>query len=392
MARIQKKTASVSGAKITVRCPNPECKTTYHVPASYAGRRARCAACGAKATIAALPGTTKGRRTSGRATGPEVRIGCIGRGHAGKTALFQVMGDGLVGDALPSGLHLEAADPRDVARMIREAEATHRLLRQSGLPPTLTASQARYGLFEGDKRRVVCRMQEVIGQVLTHTLPDSEPELQARYTDYLRDLLASDVLWVVVPCPPADPSPRDRRRYANDLRLTGAYLREALRLRPSERMAAVALVLSKTDAMFDNPEEGREALTDDVLVQSLAPLIRLVEQSDHVSDAAIFPVTAFGFGKAVLRDDGDRRHGSEHEDEAFDDEPIWLLREGELPAPYNVDALFVWSVLHGLLIQADADPKAKPKIDLVCRMLRDDLEAAEPWLVQVKGGVVLAPS
>ena len=79
-------------------------------------------------------------------------------------------------------------------------------------------------------------------------------------------------------------------------------------------------------------------------------------------------------GKAVLRDDGDRRHGSEHEDEAFDDEPIWLLREGELPAPYNVDALFVWSVLHGLLVQADADPKAKPKIDLVCRMLRDDLE------------------
>ena len=233
-------------------------------------------------------------------------------------------------------------------------------------------------------------MQEVVGQVLTHALPDSEPQLQAKFTAYLKSLLVSDVLWVVVPCPPAEPGPRDRRRYASDLRLTGAYLREALRLRPAGRQATVALVLSKTDALFDTPEEAREALTEDVLAQALAPLIRLVEQSDHVSDAAVFPVTAFGFGKAVLRDDDDGRHGAEHEDEAFDDEPIWLLRDGELPAPYNLEALFLWSVLHGLLNLADANPKAKPKLDLLCRMLRDDLEAEDPWLVPVKGGVVLA--
>jgi hypothetical protein len=235
----------------------------------------------------------------------------------------------------------------------------------------------------------VCEMREVIGQVLTHTLPDSEPQLQARYTDYLKNLLSSDVLWVVVPAPPADPGARDRRRYGNDLRLTGAYLREALRLRPADRKVAVALVLTKTDALFDNPEEAREALTDEVLVQSLAPLVRLIEASDHVSDAAVFPVTAFGFGKAVMQADGDRqRTGIERADEAFDDEPIWLMREGELPEPFNLEALFLWSALHGLLNRADADPKGK--IDLVCRMLRDDLEAADPWLVPVKGGVVLA--
>ncbi|HVK08334.1 MAG TPA: hypothetical protein VM597_06105 [Gemmataceae bacterium] len=385
MARTQNKTA---GPRITVRCPNPRCRTEYHVPAAAAGRRARCAACGTKTMIPRIVAAPANGRA--RATGPEIRIGSIGRGHAGKTALFQVMSEGLVGEALPSGLHLDAADPRDVARMIRETEATHRLLRKSGLPPTLEASSARYGLFEGDKRRAVCRMQEVVGQVLTHTLSDSEPQLQAKYTEYLKSLLASDVLWVVVPCPPADPGPRDQRRYAADLRLTGAYLREALRLRPADRRAAVALVLTKTDALFDNPEEAREALTDDVLVRALAPLIRLVEKSDHVSDAAIFPVTAFGFGKAVLRDDGDGRHGAEHEDEAFDDEPIWLLREGEQPDPYNLDALFLWSVLHGLLNLADANPRAKPKLDLLCRKLRDDLEAEDPWLVPVKGGVVLA--
>ena len=195
----------------------------------------------------------------------EVRIGCIGRGHAGKTALFQVLGDSLVGDFLPSGLHLDASDPREVARMIRESEAALRLLRLSGLPPTMHVSQTRYCIFEGDKPRIVCRMREVIGQVLTHTLPNSEPELQARYLDYIKSLVNANVLWVVVPCPPAYPDSRDRRRYASDLRITLAYLREALRLRTLEEPAAVALVLSKTDALFASVQEARDALTDDVL-------------------------------------------------------------------------------------------------------------------------------
>ena len=74
---------------------------------------------------------------------------CIGRGHAGKTALFQVLGECLVGDFLPSGLHLDASDPREVARMIREAEEAQRLLQESGLPPTLQVSQTRYCILQG---------------------------------------------------------------------------------------------------------------------------------------------------------------------------------------------------------------------------------------------------
>src|SRR5262249_40285935 len=161
----------------------------------------------------------------------------------------------------------------------------------------------------GNERRFVCRMQEVIGQVLTHTMPDSHPRLQALYTNYLKSLVNAHVLWVVVPCPPADASPRDLRRYSNDLRITGAYLREALRLRTIARNTAVALVLSKTDAMFPSAEAARAALTDVVLHQSLGPLVHLLEESSQVSDAAIIPVSAFGFGKAVLRDDGTNRHG-----------------------------------------------------------------------------------
>jgi len=384
---------------ITVHCPNEDCGKVYTVPARYAGRKAQCSHCGTRTVIpkGATPAGRPAPRAKGssngrtRSRGLEVRIGSIGRGHAGKTALFQVLGDGLIGEFLPSGLHLDAADPREVARMIREADDTHKLLRQSGLPPTLEVSQNRYCVYEGDKRRVVCKMREVIGQVLTHTLPDSEPRLQARYVDYLKDLVNAHVLWVVVPCPPADPQQRDRRRYANDLRITMAYLREALRLRTLPQPATVALVLSKTDALFGSAQQARAALSDDVLHQALGPLVQLIGQSKHVSDAAIIPVTAFGFGKAVLHPDADERPGAPGSaEEPFGDEPIWLLREGEAPEPYNVDTLFLWSLLLGIMNQAGPDLAAKPKVDKVCRMLRDDLEAGHPWLVPIKGGVSLA--
>jgi hypothetical protein len=273
--------------------------------------------------------------------------------------------------------------------MIKEAEQAQRLLHRSGLPPTLEVSQTRYCIYQGDERRLVCRLREVIGQVLTHTLPDSHPRLQARYTAYLKSLVNAHVLWVVVPCPPADPSPRDRKRYSNDLRITTAYLREALRLRTLGPKAAVALVLSKTDALFPSAAAARTALTDEVLHKALGPLVHLLEQSDHVSDAAIIPVTAFGFGKAVLRDDGANRHGTDPEscEEPFGDEPIWLLKDGESPEPFNLDTLFLWSLLLGMLNQGIGDRHAE--LDTVCRMLRDDLESGDPWLVPVKGGVAL---
>src|SRR5207302_9035644 len=113
----------------------------------------------------------------------------------------------------------------------------------------------------------------------------------------------------LVPCPPPNPSPRDRRRYANDLRLACAYVREALRLRTLEQPAAVALVLTKIDTLFKDADEARAALTDAALRDALGPLGHLVEQSDRVSDAVVLPVTSFGFGNAVLREQAGGREG-----------------------------------------------------------------------------------
>jgi hypothetical protein len=384
------------GSTVRVRCPNPDCEIVYTVPTQFAGKKARCMECGTRTQIP-VP-----RRPAGivkrvaqapvrpKPAVPEVRIGCIGRGHAGKTALFHALSDTLLGDYLPSGLHLDAADPREVARIMHELEESRRLLQSSGLPPTLAVSHTHYCVYEGDRPRLVCGMREVIGQVLTHTLPNSDPRLQTHYVAYLRSLVNAHVLWVVVPCPPPDPGPRDQRRYANDLRITMAYLREALRLRTLKQPAAVALVMSKTDSLFHSHEEAREALTHDVLLRSLGPLVHLLEQSTHVLDAAIVPITVFGFGQGVLLADGTERHDAPGStDEPFGDEPIWLLKEGATPQPYNLDTLFLWSLLLGLLNQTDPDSEVEPECDTLCRMLRDDLEAGDAWLVPIKGGVKL---
>ena len=59
-----------------------------------------------------------------------------------------------------------------------------------------------------------------------------------------------------------------------------------------------------------------------------------------------------------------------------------------MPQPYNLDTLFLWSLLLGLLNQAQ-DVTADPEFDTLCRMLRDDLESGQAWLVPLKGGVSL---
>jgi hypothetical protein len=393
----------------TVRCPNPACGLQLIVPLGPIGESSTCSGCGATihlggtsnpSTISArMPQPTNAPARSAPATTEQpanatttpvanvltsVRTGCIGRGNAGKTALFRALSDGPVGDFLPSGLHVDAGDPREVARMIRESEHTQRLLHEAGLPPTRVAAPIHYYVYEGSRPRASYHLHEVIGQVLTHTLPDSAAQQQACYDEYLANLINTHVLWVVVPCPPSNPGPREQRRYANDLRIALAYLREAIRLRSLEQPVAVALVLSKIDTLFSSASAARLVLTDDTLIRALGPLVDLIQTSERVSESAIIPVSAFGFGNAMVKEGSAIREGAspDAEDEPFRTEPIWILREGVDPAPFNLDALFLWTLLFGLRGQEDTGNVDR---DRDARRLSDqllgDLEAANPWIL-----------
>jgi len=389
-----------------------DCGVQLSVPAGASGKKTTCPACG---TLLSYPGSN-GKPGSAavlapidtnllhpvvdpvseppkqvtafpRATNiPQIRIGCIGRGNAGKTALFHALDDGLVGDFLPSRLHIDAGDPRDVAQMIHEAEQTYRMLHSAGIPPTEVASQMRYCLYEGGHERAVFQLHEVIGQVLTHTMPNSTPEIQARYDEYVARLVSAEVLWAVVPCPPTNPGRQERRRYSNDLRITLAYLREAIRQRSQEGPIAVAVVLSKIDTLFPSAGEAQSALTDSILRNALGPLVDFIQTSDRVKEAAVIPVTAFGFGTAMVKAGIDSRGGSPIlPDDLFASEPVWVVREGVDPAPFNLDALFLWTLLYGMRGQEQAGtPEQNRQRQLVSDKLQSDLELASPWIVPLK--------
>jgi hypothetical protein len=400
-------------ALIRVQCPNPACGKLQTAMTSWAGQVVMCPSCQGRIVIPAIaappPAEVQRPEPPGQKALPEaaaasavqprphtpqdpgapatVRAGCIGRGNAGKTALFRTMDETIIGDTFPSGLTADCGDPREVARMIREAEQTRRLLHLSGLPPTLHATPMLYYLYEGDERRVAYEAHEVIGQILTHTFPDSAPEQQALYGEYLQSLATTDVLWAVVPCPPANPGARERRRYADDLRITLAYLREALRWRPTGRPVAVALVLSKIDTIFDNEEEARATLTDAVLRRALGPLVQMLETSGRVSEAAIIPVTSFGFGNAVRRDAAaSPAEVNDVADESSEAEPVWVLREGVDQNPCNLSNLFLWTLITGLLNEEKPEVSGgEDPTDNVIRMLRADLQAGDPWFVPLRG-------
>src|SRR5207253_2136097 len=78
-----------------------------------------------------------------------------------------------------------------------------------------------------------------------------------------------------------------------------------------------------------------------------------IEKSMRVAEAAILPVTAFGFGNAVLREEPGGREGAPPtaSEDPFGPEAIWLLREGVSPQPYNLDTLVIWTMLFGLMNQ-----------------------------------------
>lgn len=323
----------------------------------------------------------------------EIGLGVIGRGHAGKTALFRALYRGTVQHNLPSQLQFDVDDPLATAKLVQEARATFEMLHERGLPQTLEPEEIVFHLFEAETKRVVLRFREVVGQILTHTTADSPPEQKAKYSEYLTHLAACDVKWIVVSCPRQRSTPDDLRRYEDDLLLTKSYLREALRWRTNSRPCSVAIVMTKIDTLFENEDEARAQLPDERLIEALRPLVNMVLASEKVSQAAIFPVTAFGFGNAIVRQlssettqavTGPRSSAGPLEDE----ESEWILKPGVTPEPFNVASLIVWSLLAGMLYQeVDVDEDGEAAMARICRMLHSDLETLNGWHVPIRGTV-----
>jgi hypothetical protein len=305
----------------------------------------------------------------------------LGREHAGKTGIramhYLVTRQG----PLHSGLELSAQDPRVTPRWMNEAIATYRGLHQHGFTSTIEPTQLQYHLFEADRLRAIYSHRDSVGQLLTFTQEGANPRLLELFTKQQVHLTRADVLHVFISCPPDD-QPQSIERLQNDLTILAPYVRAALNGRRSEHKLAVALILTKPDGAFETAEEAREALTNERLRAMLHRLVRLLEGSDSVGQAAIFVTSAFGYGKAQRVEQAPASNGAAPP-KGFsllsEGEPEWLLKEGEMPQPHNLTALVWWSIMAGLLLKK-AGPRGA-ELARTAQMLRADLEAMQAWYV-----------
>jgi hypothetical protein len=318
----------------------------------------------------------------------QLRLEKIGRANAGKSTLEWAFAKSVVSNFFPSGLQLDAENPQLVAELIEKDRNIRTRLENDPLLPTTEASAIRYLLYEGEVARLSLDSHEVIGQILLNTKPNSPPEWKAKYQEYTDRLSMADVIWVMQPVPPARATAADNERFETDLKVTVSYLREALKIRTSDVPLVVALVLTRGDSRYDNPESARRELTDEVLTRSLFPLVTLVRMSNKVSDAAIFFTSAVGFGTAERKPDAQ----SNGDVTLAQQDGQWTLKADAHVVPFNVDALAVWTLYHGLYEQKvdEEAPEVRP-LGRVLELLKYDLENSNGWIVSVKSRHDAAP-
>ena len=317
-----------------------------------------------------------------------VMMESIGREHSGKTALRTCYYAGPLAGPQASGLELAAADPRVMTGWMLDALETYRQLNDRGLTSTINPEETPYHLYFADEPRAVFHHREVVGQILTHTTPDSDDRQQELYQRYVNHLTRADVLQVVVGCP-ATGGQVDLARFQADLATTAGYLREALRVRPADATpVAVQLLLAKVDVPFPDPAAARDGLADERLAAMLGRLVRIVEGSAKVGMAAVFPVSAFGFGTTVsaeeIRPPADPTAGPAGGFSVVSQgEAEYLLKPGVAPEPFNLTAAVWWAIMAGLMLKP-ADHRGPILADTV-RLMAADLEAMDAWFLPLKG-------
>jgi len=130
---------------------------------------------------------------------PCVQIALVGREHAGKTVLldqvFRLLGE----RTLAPGVRLEVADPRCVAVWQRRRRVHLEALRSGRQVSTLSAQKLECLLRHdgSDHSRVL--LQDLVGQVLTHTPPRPSADVLDKYQQNLDKLAVADAWWMFVP-------------------------------------------------------------------------------------------------------------------------------------------------------------------------------------------------
>lgn len=297
----------------------------------------------------------------------------VGRGHAGKTNLIN--GIPRVLDTLPSGIRLGYNDLKLLNEALGQVRRTELDLIRGGLPPTLERSYRTVGLFFEELEQLSLQISDEIGQPITNTTPDSPQEQIQRFEEYVNAAAKADVLWVTTSLPLTDSS-QSLGLFRDDLARYQCWLSESIKKRSAKNPVAVAIVLTKLDAVFNSEEDASRQMTEDWLVnKTLKPLVDVVRQGKKrgcVSKGAVIPVSAFGFGNSK------RVSKTSEASAAYEDlEEEFALGEEAGLNPFNVLTLMVWSFYAAISARQGVLPR---KIE---EALDSDLSSDAHWIVQI---------
>src|SRR5262249_46365311 len=129
----------------------------------------------------------------------------------------------------------------------------------------------------------------------------------------------------------------------------------------------------------------RSRMDEAYLKELFREFANLVQHSDMVSDAAIFPLTTMGFGNAVEKING---HVNGEPRSHRDQGPVYLLNREKLITPWNLRPLMVWSMLHALPnLNATQWSRQVPDLTRTCQFLKHDLQEMDPHYISLKSSL-----
>lgn len=322
---------------------------------------------------------------------PQIKVVPIARGHGGKTAAMMSV-PCMLGEQLPSGLSLGAKNPLAMAKAVQEHKQANARLQHEGYRQTLESRTVEFPLKSSGEIQCELQLRDIVGQILSHTTEDSaEPQLH-RYHEYVRQAALSDVLWVIQSPPHVD-TRENLARFRDDLLITQSYLEEALRQRENPQQCTVVFVIGKVDSLFETPQQAIQQLDPERMLLMFEPLTAVVQASRVVASSAIFPLSSFGFGNAML-DPRSEQDSKERADRAEkntarsreEEEAEWILKPGRVFEPFNLIPLLVYTIKEGIgNYHPPLFSSRKKKLEQVLKQLRSDFPRLRPWYVPVKG-------
>lgn len=301
---------------------------------------------------------------------PTLRFEVIGYSASGKTSLYTAKKN-MMDKRTPSGVFLKTVG--DPGEFIRQRELTNRRIGTAaadGMETTIGAeAKEKFEFCAAYKTETMFHGElfECMGQAI------ERPQVhQDEYQAFVERIPRADVLWIVLPLSQID----DERAFESVCQTCHSFLWHALEVRRESGIAkppVVAIVGTKMDTLGPTTSKVADRLAS-LGLSSFGEIPGTLAEFG-VNEAAIFPTSFFGCGKAV------EVPGKLDEYKLSD--------TSHTPEPENIESLMYWSLAAALKpFRSQATRRGRPTLFEVYEKLACDLQNSDPISLGIVGDLI----